>query len=69
VAEEIDLEVREILQKAHERVREILVQHRSVLEQVAKLLLAREVLDGDELRKILKEHVSKGPPQPFSETG
>jgi cell division protease FtsH len=68
VAEEMDLEVREILQKAHERVREILVKHRSVLEQVAKLLLAREVLEGEELRKILKEQVGQTAREPIPET-
>ena len=48
----IDEEVSKILERAHERVREILVTRRAALDAIAHRLLEREVIDGDELRRL-----------------
>jgi cell division protease FtsH len=41
----IDEEVKKILSEAHTKTRDILVAHRSALEELAKLLLEKEVVD------------------------
>jgi len=52
-AEQIDTEVRQILDKAHAQARQILTERRDQIEQVAARLLEVEVLEGDELRTLL----------------
>lgn len=52
-AQEIDREVKVLVERAHKRAREILEQRRDTLEKVAQVLLAKEVLEGDELRQFL----------------
>jgi cell division protease FtsH len=52
-AEAVDAAVRRILDEQHERVREILARRRAALERLGKVLLEREVLEGDELRNLL----------------
>ncbi|MDD5641966.1 MAG: ATP-dependent zinc metalloprotease FtsH [Syntrophales bacterium] len=52
-AQEIDQEVSRLVERAHARAREILEQRRDTLEQVAQVLLEKEVLEGDELRRFL----------------
>ncbi len=49
----IDLEVSRILEAAHERVRQILVARRAMLETLAHRLLEHEVIEGEELRRII----------------
>jgi cell division protease FtsH len=55
-AEEIDREVSALVEKAYHRSREILESRRDSLEKVAKVLLDKEVLEGEELRLLLNEH-------------
>ena len=50
----IDEEVKRILSDAHTKARDILVAHRSALEELAKLLLEKEVVDRPALQAILK---------------
>lgn len=50
----IDKEVEDILERAHHRVRELLTARKPLLEQLARLLLEKEVLEGDELRRIVR---------------
>lgn len=50
----IDEEVKKIISQAHGRVREILGAHRPALEELAKLLLEKEVVERPELQAILK---------------
>jgi cell division protease FtsH len=50
----IDEEVKKILSDAHTKVREILSSHRPALEELAKLLLEKEVVERPELQAILK---------------
>lgn len=50
----IDEEVKKILSEAHVKVRETLASRRSALEELAKLLLEKEVVERPELQAILK---------------
>jgi cell division protease FtsH len=50
----IDEEVKQMLTEAHTRARDILVSHRLALEELAKLLLEKEVVDRPALQAILK---------------
>ena len=52
-AKEIDDEVALILDKAHQRVQRILQDNRDLLEALYQLLMQKEVVDGEELRKIM----------------
>ncbi|QKG78989.1 ATP-dependent zinc metalloprotease FtsH [Tenuifilum thalassicum] len=51
-AEQIDQEVREIIDKAYEKAKEILTQNREGHVQLAELLLEREVIYSEDLEKI-----------------
>ncbi len=53
-ARQIDEEVKTILSEAHSRARDILVAHRTALEELAKLLLEKEIVDRPALQAILK---------------
>jgi cell division protease FtsH len=50
----IDSEVKAILTEAHVKVREILAAHRPALEELARRLLEKEVVEKPELQAILK---------------
>jgi len=52
IAEQIDIEVKEIVSKAYDRALEILKEHRDVLEALAEKLLEQETVDVKELDKI-----------------
>jgi cell division protease FtsH len=52
-AQEIDQEVAVLVNRAHQRAREVLEKERPILEKAAKILLEKEVLEGEELRAIL----------------
>jgi cell division protease FtsH len=52
-AQEIDQEVADLVARAHQRAREVLAAQRPILEKVGRILLEREVLEGQELRQIL----------------
>jgi cell division protease FtsH len=54
-AQEIDQEVSILVHHAYTRAKEILEGKRETLERVAKVLLEKEVLEGEELRKLLNE--------------
>ena len=53
-ARAIDREVKQLMTEAHERAMHILRQHRTTLDAVVRLLLAQEVVDGDEVRRLLE---------------
>jgi cell division protease FtsH len=53
---EIDLEVKRIIDESAETVAEILTRRRGALEQLARELVEREVMDGAHILKILDEH-------------
>ena len=52
-ADEIDAEVKAIVEEAYEEVRTILTEKKEILVRIAKLLLEKEVLEGDELKNLL----------------
>ncbi len=52
-AQEIDREVANLMDRAYRRAREVLEGERPLLEKAAKILLEKEVLEGEELRAIL----------------
>jgi cell division protease FtsH len=49
-AELIDKEVRRLLDEAHVRAEKILEANRGLLDRLSALLIATEVIDGDELK-------------------
>src|SRR6185295_4747596 len=53
-ARQIDDEVKQILSDAHGKARDILIAYRTALEELAKLLLEKEVIDRPALQAILK---------------
>lgn len=55
-AREIDNEVRGIIEQCYVKVKNTLIEKHDLLQLVARTLLEKESIDGDELRKILKEH-------------
>ncbi|MGD2151680.1 MAG: ATP-dependent zinc metalloprotease FtsH [Gemmatimonadales bacterium] len=54
--QEIDREVRRIVDDAHGRVHKLLTRERKALDEVAGRLLEKEVIEGDELAEILERH-------------
>ena len=67
----IDEEIRRLVQEAHDRARSILTQHKGRLKRLADALLEKEVLDGDEAKRIVMsdESVGEAPPQAGEQTG
>lgn len=58
-AREIDGEIKEIVKTAYERAKSILMERREALARIAKVLLEKEALEGDELRELLREEDGK----------
>ena len=59
IADEIDLEVHDIIQEAHSTAREVLDSHKAKLVQLARHLITHETIEGDELTNLLE---SAAPP-------
>jgi len=57
----IDAEVSRLLDEAMNRARDLVRTHRDALSKVAARLLAVEVIEGDELRRILNEAGARVP--------
>ncbi|MEK6589831.1 MAG: ATP-dependent zinc metalloprotease FtsH [Nitrospinota bacterium] len=55
-AKVIDEEVKKIMSDTYTRVKEIIAKKRDKLDILAKLLLEKEVIEGDELRKIINSN-------------
>jgi cell division protease FtsH len=53
-AQTIDSEIKRILTDAHNKAREVLTANRDKLERVTRRLLEIEVMEGDELRRLLE---------------
>ena len=58
-AKQIDEEVKKIVDEAHHKVKEILTATRDKLEELARLLLEKEVVEEGDLKKILQLPASK----------
>ena len=52
-AREIDVEVRRLMTEANDRAVEILGEHRTTLDGLVRLLLEREVVEGEDVRRLL----------------
>jgi cell division protease FtsH len=52
-AGQIDEEISQVIEQAHQRVRGILSAHRNVLDDLAHLVSKDEIVQGDVLRKML----------------
>ena len=55
IAYEIDREIRDIVEKCHERAKAILKENSEAVHKVVEVLLEKETMEGEELKKILKE--------------
>jgi cell division protease FtsH len=53
LARTIDAEIRRIIEEAHQRARDILVEHRTDLENLSQILLRRETIERAEFLAIL----------------
>jgi len=60
-AAQIDEEISRMMEQAHKRVRNILSERRKVLDALASLLVEKEIIQGEELRKMLSEFASENP--------
>jgi cell division protease FtsH len=58
-ATQIDEEISSVMEKAQERVRKILSERRKVLDDLAHLLSQKEMVQGEELRKMLSESAAE----------
>jgi len=58
-AEAIDQEVKAIVENAHQQALDILKQNRELLETISLQLLETEVIEGDNLRSMLNQIISK----------
>ena len=63
IAEQIDDEVYNIIQHAHETARKILTENKPKLVQLAEKLIAQETLEGEELDALFSEATSKPAPE------
>ncbi len=55
IAYEIDQEVRQLIEEAYERAKDILLQHMDKLEKIALLLVERETIEGSEIEALFDE--------------
>jgi cell division protease FtsH len=69
VAEEIDREVKQIVDNAHHIALSILHQNRELLEETAQELLEREILEGEELRSKLNQATAPAEMEQWLRTG
>jgi cell division protease FtsH len=71
-ANQIDAEVRRIVTTAYERAQRIITDHEKPMHRLARTLLEKEVLDGEEVLQIIAEETGvdaaklrkTGPPKP-----
>jgi cell division protease FtsH len=63
-AAEIDEEISRVVEDCHKRVRGILGEKREVLNQLAKLLLEKEIVQGDEMRALMGKTEPPAPALP-----
>jgi cell division protease FtsH len=61
-AEQIDGEVRKLIDNAYQTAMDVLTQHRSSLEAIAKALLEYETLDGVQIKEIIEHGRLINPP-------
>ncbi len=65
-AQEIDREIRRIIDECYQRAREVILANRDKLDSIANALLEREVLDGKEITMIIKGEELPPMKRPYS---
>ena len=65
----IDEEVRRLIDTAHERARQALLTHRAQLDRLAQALLEKEVLDGEEVKRLVGPITAPAAPEPAPPSG
>src|SRR6266566_2058801 len=68
-AEEIDREVRKLLDEAYQRAKQILTANRDKLDIIAKALLEFETLDGSQIKEIVEHGRMLNPPPGIAPRG
>ncbi|AWB87282.1 ATP-dependent zinc metalloprotease FtsH [Mycetocola zhujimingii] len=63
IAEEVDSEVRALIEQAHDEAWQVLNDNRDILDRLAAELLEKETLDHNQLAEIFKD-IKKLPPRP-----
>jgi cell division protease FtsH len=58
-AREIDDEIRKIIDQSYIKVKTVLTEKKEILQRVAQILLEKESIDGEALRKILQEYTGE----------
>ncbi|AOY80012.1 ATP-dependent zinc metalloprotease FtsH [Moorena producens JHB] len=56
IAAHIDAQVRTIVQHCHGHARQLIREHRVVIDRLVDLLIDQETIEGDQLRRIIEEH-------------
>jgi len=64
IAEEIDEEVRELIDEAHATATKILLEHRKLLDKLASVLIEVETLEGEQLVRLLNSDPDEPWPPP-----
>ncbi len=58
-ASEIDVQVKKIVSQCYDRAKEILVKYRDKMDDIAKVLLEKETIEGEELNALLKGELGR----------
>ncbi len=53
VAKQIDDEIRRIIEEAHQRARDLLIEKRETLDRISKILMSRETIDAAEFQALV----------------
>jgi cell division protease FtsH len=56
IATRIDLEIRQIVEAAHQQAKNILEENRFLMDRLVDLLIDQETIEGDQLRQIVSEY-------------
>jgi len=66
-AREIDNEIKRIVEDMYGKVKETLSEKKGLLQEIAQILLDKEVIDGEELRRLVREYSEREHPAPHDE--
>jgi cell division protease FtsH len=58
-ASEIDVQVKKIVSECYDRAKEILLKYRDKMDDIAKVLLEKETIEGEELNALLKGELGR----------
>ncbi|MCM1984552.1 ATP-dependent zinc metalloprotease FtsH [Lyngbya confervoides] len=64
MAIKVDYEVRQIVMHCYEEARRLLRENRPLMDRLVEILLAKETLEGDEFREIVKQYNQKSLKEP-----